>query len=321
MVSGKVLILVIVVGLLIFVHQSDAWGRRRRRRCPVQNCQVSSWSSWSACSASECGQQGSQSRSRQQESSASCGGAPCPDLHETRHCYGNTPRDCQVSAWSPWSSCSAAQCGQQGSQSKSRTQISSSACGGAQCPNLHETRLCYGNKLVDCQLSSWSQWSACTTPCGVSGTQHSDRQRTVTEQCGGTCTSTFRKTRACPELSCLNGGSLKDGICFCKEGYSGHCCEKERGEWFIRNVWHATPEDLSVQRNIDNANKGAWMDCMAVFLILAWFFYCPKVCCFSICFNGGLALVHNAGWYSCIDLRWGPEWETPRQTYSKSGSS
>ncbi|XP_020629431.1 thrombospondin type-1 domain-containing protein 7B-like [Orbicella faveolata] len=227
MLSSKILILVIVVALLIFVHQSDAWRRRRRRRCPVRDCQVSSWSSWSSCSTSECGQRGLQSRSRQEESSASCGGAQCPDLHETRQCYGNTPRDCQVSSWSPWSFCSAAQCGQQGSQSKSRTEKSSSACGGAECPDLHETRQCYASKRVDCQLSSWSEWSACTVPCGVSGTQHSARHRIVTEQCGGTCTSTFRKTRACPDLSCLNGGSLKDGTCFCKEGYSGNCCEKK----------------------------------------------------------------------------------------------
>ena len=145
--------------LLIFVHQSDAfWRRRRRRRCPVRDCQVSSWSYWSSCSASQCGQRGSQSRSRQQESSASCGGAQCPDLHETRQCYGS--------------------------------------------------------KRVDCQLSSWSEWSACTDSCGVSGTQHSARHRIVTEQCGGTCTSTFLKTRACPDVSC-------------KEVSSGNCCEKK----------------------------------------------------------------------------------------------
>ena len=168
--ANMVLILVIVEALLIFVPQSDGLQRRRRSRCRVRDCQVSSWSSWSPCSATQCGQQGSQSRTR--------------------------------------------------------TEVTLPACGGAQCPVLHETRHCYVNRPVDCQLSSWSKWSACTTPCGVSGTQHSTRHRIVTEQCGGTCTSTFRKTRACPELSCLNGGSLKDGICFCKEGYSGYCCEK-----------------------------------------------------------------------------------------------
>ena len=171
MISVKILAVGIVVALLIFVHRSDTWRRRRRRRCPVRDCQVSSWSSWSSCGASECGQPGSQSRSRQEESTASCGGVQCPDLHETRQCYATT--------------------------------------------------------RVYCQLSSWSEWSACTVPCGVSGTQHSTRHRIVTEQCGGTCTSIFRKTRACPDLSCLNGGSLKNGSCFCNEGYSGNCCEKK----------------------------------------------------------------------------------------------
>ncbi len=98
--------------------------------------------------------------------------------------------------------------------------------GGAPCPDLYETRPCYGTTPVNCQLSSWSEWSACTTPCGVLGTQSSSRHRITTEQCGGSCTSTFRKTRACPDLSCLNGGSLKDDTCFCKEGYSGKCCQK-----------------------------------------------------------------------------------------------
>lgn len=171
MVSFKITVLVAV---LIIVSPSDAWRRRRRRRCPVQDCQVSSWSSWSSCSAWQCGQQGSQSRSRWRVTSPSCGGAECPDTYETRNCYASTP--------------------------------------------------------VDCQLSSWSEWSACTTPCGASGTQHSTRHRLETEECGGTCTSTFRKTRSCRELSCLNGGSSKDGKCLCKEGYYGNCCERGEGK-------------------------------------------------------------------------------------------
>lgn len=171
MVSFKITVLVAV---LIIVFPSDAWRRRRRRRCPVQDCQVSSWSSWSSCSAWQCGQQGSQSRSRWRVTSPSCGGAECPDTYETRNCYASTP--------------------------------------------------------VDCELSSWSEWSACTTPCGASGTQHSTRHRLETEECGGTCTSTFRKTRSCRELSCLNGGSSKDGKCLCKEGYYGNCCERGEGK-------------------------------------------------------------------------------------------
>ena len=47
MVSVNFTVLVTLLALLISVYRSDAWRRRRRRRCPVQDCQVSSWSSWS----------------------------------------------------------------------------------------------------------------------------------------------------------------------------------------------------------------------------------------------------------------------------------
>ena len=137
-----------------------------------------------------------------------------------------SPRDCEVSSWSSWSSCSAEQCGQEGSQQRTRWRVSEPSCGGSECPNLQETRQCYGTRSVNCQLSSWSAWSACSTLCGASGIQTTTRHRVITERCGGTCSSTFRKTRACMELSCLNGGSLEHERCFCKEGYSGNCCEK-----------------------------------------------------------------------------------------------
>ena len=139
-----------------------------------------------------------------------------------------SPRNCEVSSWSSWSSCSAEQCGQQGSQQRTRSQITEVSCGGSECPTLEETRQCYGTRSVNCQLSSWSAWGACSTACGVSGIQTSTRHRVITEQCGGTCSSTLRKTRACPELSCLNGGNLQQGTCFCHKDYSGVCCQKKR---------------------------------------------------------------------------------------------
>lgn len=141
-----------------------------------------------------------------------------------------SPRACQVSYWSSWSWCSAHDCGEQGSQSRSRWKESSAYCGGAPCPDLYQTRQCFGDASVDCELSSWSEWGACTTPCGASSTQSSSRHRITTEQCGGSCTSTFRKTRTCQQPSCQNGGSLKDGTCSCKEGYSGYCCEHGKGK-------------------------------------------------------------------------------------------
>ena len=147
-----------------------------------------------------------------------------------------TPRSCEVSYWSTWSTCSSDQCGQQRSQRRSRSVESSPNCGGKQCPDLFETRLWYGSKPVNCHLSYWSEWSACTTVCGVSGKQTIYRHRIRTEQCGGVCTSTFYKTRACPLTSCLNGGSLGSDTCFCKKGFGGNCCEKEGNIYRLATV-------------------------------------------------------------------------------------
>ena len=113
-------------------------------------------------------------------------------------------------------------------QSRSRRVVSPSSCRGAQCPHLRETRQCYGSTPVGCVVSLWAEWSACTTVCG--GVQISSRHRIITEQCGGSCTSTFSKTRSCRQTSCFNGGSFNGGICFCKEGYSGSCCENHHGK-------------------------------------------------------------------------------------------
>ena len=100
-----------------------------------------------------------------------------------------------------------------------------SACGGTQCrDNLIKIQQCYGSKAVDCKLSYWSEWSGCTTSCGVSGTQSSVRHRT-TEQCGSTCSSSLTRTRSCQQSRCFNERSLKEGVCFCRAGFSGDCCE------------------------------------------------------------------------------------------------
>ena len=77
----------------------------------------------------------------------------------------------------------------------------------------------------------WVEFLLKSLPYGVSGIQTSSRHRIITEQCGGTCSTTFRKTRGCPEQSCLNGGSLhSNGTCFCNEGFSGDCCQKKLQE-------------------------------------------------------------------------------------------
>lgn len=135
-------------------------------------------------------------------------------------------RDCDVTSWSFWSRCTANQCGELGAQSRSRMIVSKASCGGTQCPdNLFETRECYGGNPIDCKLSKWSDWSACTTSCGTSGSQSSSRHRIITEQCGGTCPSSLARTRSCLQTSCFNGGSLQNGVCLCRAGFTGNSCQ------------------------------------------------------------------------------------------------
>ena len=139
--------------------------------------------------------------------------------------------NCSVSHWSLWSSCSAINCDQLGSQFRSRSIITTPSCGGNACPsNLVESRHCFA-AAENCQLSSWSQWSACTAlTCETSlGMQTSSRHKIKEEKCGGSCTTTFRKTRSCIQSRppCFNGGTYKQNEgCVCTKGYNGECCEK-----------------------------------------------------------------------------------------------
>ena len=69
-------------------------------------------------------------------------------------------------------------------QSRSRMIITRPTCGGREFPdNFYQTRRCYGGNPVDCELSQWTHWSSCTTPCGASGIQCSSRHRITTEGC------------------------------------------------------------------------------------------------------------------------------------------
>ena len=222
-------ILVLLIFFIGEVHHCSAW--RRRRRCPVVHCSVTTWSYWSSCSASTCGLQGSQSRSRSITTHPSCGGNICPsNLQESRVCYGSRAENCQVSSWSYWSSCSASTCGSQGSQTRSRSITSYPSCGGNTCPsNLQESRLCYGSRLENCQLSLWSEWSTCPPiQCGSSAMQTSTRHRIITEKCGGSCTSTFRKTRMClrPPVNCKLSSWSEWSTC------NGTVCTSGRGTQF-----------------------------------------------------------------------------------------
>ena len=135
--------LLIFVILLTLLKDGFCWRRRRRRRryCSPRNCQVSSWTTWGSCSTT-CGS-GTQTRTRVVTSSAHCGGSCSYPLRESRSCSGSPAKNCQVSRWSAWSSCSV-MCGNR-TQERNRTVTSSAICGGTCNYSLKETRNCSGS--------------------------------------------------------------------------------------------------------------------------------------------------------------------------------
>ena len=89
-------------------------------------------------------------------------------------------------------------CGSSSMQTSTRHRITTEKCGGWCTSTFRKTRMCLRGP-VNCELSSWSEWSTCDgTVCTAGlGAQVSFRNKIVKETCGGTCTSTLRMTQSC----------------------------------------------------------------------------------------------------------------------------
>ncbi len=114
------------------------------------------------------------------------------------------PVDCVVSAWSSFSSCSAA-CGG-GTQTRTRTVITPAANGGAACPVLEESQACNGFPCpVDCVVSDWSEWGTCSATCG-GGTQTRTRTVITPAAYGGAPCPAMSDYQSCNTQACENPG-------------------------------------------------------------------------------------------------------------------
>eukprot|EP00567_Pseudictyota_dubia_P010551 CAMPEP_0197448634 /NCGR_PEP_ID=MMETSP1175-20131217/18259_1 /TAXON_ID=1003142 /ORGANISM="Triceratium dubium, Strain CCMP147" /LENGTH=668 /DNA_ID=CAMNT_0042980463 /DNA_START=584 /DNA_END=2591 /DNA_ORIENTATION=- len=191
------------------LHQENTTGQE-------QYCILSQWSSWSNCSV-PCGR-GEKTRTRTIEVANSPHGTPCPpasSLEDTQDCNSDPcPGDCQLSPWSPWSKCSK-ECGFE-TQHRTRHVVSESTRGGASCPSdseLEETRDCNIPPCPGgCEVSSWSDWSECSAPCG-GGRQN--RTRTIVSQPdpgGDPCPpeSSFGEVQECNTHCCPVDCALSD---------------------------------------------------------------------------------------------------------------
>ncbi|CAL1174103.1 unnamed protein product [Cladocopium goreaui] len=216
------------------------------RACNVGTCHDTcinglwaGWQSWTPCSSS-CGG-GVTSRTREVKRMAnSCGNPPIGDDKETKFCNVDTPceaaKDCLYTGWSQWSQCSASCLG----ITMRRRNIASYGRGstGLFCQGALEEvngcnpgtdAACAQGDAVDCELSSWSGWSECSTSCDGGEMR---RQRHITKHAtfgGRVCEGRMEEVKECARTRC-GGGNLPIDCVYGEWRPWGECmkCSGER---------------------------------------------------------------------------------------------
>merc|ERR1712216_146440 len=153
-------------------------------QCPI-DCKLSGWTAFSACSKT-CGG-GTKKRTKSVVNTALYGGAKCPnDIHYASCNHFQCPIDCRVSAWTAFTACSAT-CAT-GTKRRSRSILTVQAHGGATCPMLKEYKTCASFPCpVDCKVSKWNAFGACSVTCGTGSKTKSRSIITDVKHGGVTC--------------------------------------------------------------------------------------------------------------------------------------
>uniref|UniRef100_A0A6C0LZB8 Spondin-like TSP1 domain-containing protein n=1 Tax=viral metagenome TaxID=1070528 RepID=A0A6C0LZB8_9ZZZZ len=173
------------------------------------NC-VGNWSEWTQCDKI-CGS-GTKNRTYNIITIKNSTGQDCPVADktiDTSSCnLQQCPQDCQVSAWSLWSTCSKT-CGS-GTRYRTRTVTSSTILNGATCPTLREEEPCNTQACpINCTVSDWSDWSTCSKTCG-GGTQSITRTIKTQPANGGTLCPALSENISCNTQACPINCAVSD---------------------------------------------------------------------------------------------------------------
>merc|ERR1719483_1785441 len=124
---------------------------------------------------------------------------------------------CNWTEWSNWSSCSIT-CGGKGEITRQRSHTGSRICTGKE----EEKKDCHVNLCpVDCVLSLWGEWSACSMSCG-NGIR--TRKRNVTQEeknWGKKCPRNIEEQEPCVEEVCAVDGAWSS---WSRWGYCSQTC-------------------------------------------------------------------------------------------------
>eukprot|EP00927_Polykrikos_kofoidii_P015879 TRINITY_DN17114_c0_g1_i1.p1 TRINITY_DN17114_c0_g1~~TRINITY_DN17114_c0_g1_i1.p1 ORF type:complete len:1608 (+),score=202.77 TRINITY_DN17114_c0_g1_i1:84-4907(+) len=166
--------------------------------CIPRNCVWGDWTDWMSPRCNEIA-----SRVRTMKKRNNLCGEPCEGADaETKRIRSNCSSavDCALSEWVPWSSCTST-----GGQSYRTRSISTfPANEGRPCRgNLRETRSCKKEAgRVDCAVSAWSRWSACTKSCDGGYQKRTREIETRSSGNGFACTEALEEIQSCSEECC-----------------------------------------------------------------------------------------------------------------------
>ena len=239
-----------------------------RGACPI-DCDVSEWGHWSVCSQT-CGA-GLRSRARMVVTPVLAVGAVCPNLSEARHCHDQPcPIDCVLSHWLSWEECDVT-CGG-GSRTRHR-HVAQGALHGGACAGDSENEPCniFGCP-VDCMLSAWGSWSACSEVCH-NGTQKRKRDVARTPEHGGMACTPLIDERACNTRRCTEDDQRACSHVHCQ--YRAHDIEHEKqvmnwpekvyyrrgqamGQFWHVGVRHTRGETFGMKHRCSNDRPGQY---------------------------------------------------------------
>jgi hypothetical protein len=171
--------------------------------CPV-HCGFSAFGGWSTCTKSCKPNEdavGTQFATREIWALPGYGGDACPSTKTVQECNAvDCAQDCTVSHWGAYTECTESCNG--GTRVQTRNMIFPSKFGGLDCPLMSRTSDCNMHPCpVDCVLSSYGTWSACTQTCNE-GTQTATRTATTSPLHGGKPCDALTATRACAPGPC-----------------------------------------------------------------------------------------------------------------------